>query len=328
MFRANSFSSPSRSRIVSGRLLLLVTLGLVLVLTAGCSNKYRNQLSIQWMGNQPRYYPLGETDFFPNKMQSRPLEPGTVARGPQGLDPAFYNGKAPGAGDQTSGQATPSSSMGTASGAQGAQATPAAGGAGAQATPGATATGLATGAGTPSAGGRTAVATPSAGGAQGPGAGAQQGLVATPQAPNSPAQGNQGPAAQSASGQTAQAGGGFIAEFPFDITPAVMLRGQSRYNAFCTPCHGPAGYGDGMIVQRGYTKPPSFHQDRLRQVEAGYFVNVIANGFGQMPDYSAQVMPDDRWAIAAYIRALQLSQNAKVSDLTPEQRSALGVGGQ
>jgi len=242
-----------------------------------------------------------------------------------GLDPAFYTGKEPGAGGQTSGQATPG-----AAGAAGGQATPSAtgGAAGAQATPGATATGLATGAGTPSAGGRTAVATPSASGGQGPGAGTQQGLVATPQAPNSPAQSNQGQPVQAASGQTDQAAGGFIAEFPFDITPDVMLRGQSRYNAFCTPCHGPAGYGDGMIVQRGYTKPPSFHQDRLRQAAPGYFVNVITNGFGQMPDYSAQIMPDDRWAIAAYIRALQLSQNAKVSDLTPEQRSALGVGGQ
>ena len=107
-----------------------------------------------------------------------------------------------------------------------------------------------------------------------------------------------------------------------------MLRGQQRFNAYCTPCHGLAGYGDGMIVQRGYTKPPSLHIDRLRTVAPGYFVNVIANGFGQMPDYASQVAPDDRWAIAAYIRALQLSQNAKVSDLTPEQKTALGVGGQ
>ncbi|MFN8473169.1 MAG: cytochrome c [Anaerolineae bacterium] len=268
MFRANPFSSPSRSRIVSGRLLGLVALGFLLVLTAGCSNRYENQMSLQFMGNQPKYYPLGDTDFFPNNMQSRPLEAGTVPRGPQGLDPAFTNGKVPTA-------------------------------AGAQATPSATG---AAGSATPAAGAR-ATGTPAAGGAQ---------AAATP----------------AAGGQAAQAGGGFVEEFPFEITPAVMLRGQSRFNAFCTPCHGFAGYGDGMIVQRGYAKPPSLHQDRLRQVAPGYFVNVIANGFGQMPDYASQVSPDDRWAIAAYIRALQLSQNFKASDLTPEQKTALGLGGQ
>ncbi|MFN8483489.1 MAG: cytochrome c [Anaerolineae bacterium] len=270
MFRANPFSSPLRSRIVSGRLLGLAALGLLLVLTAGCSNRYENQQSLQWMGNQPKYYPLGHTDFFQNNMQSRPLEPGTVPRGPIGLDAAFTNGK-PSAAGAASGQATPA-----ATGAAGARAT----------------------------------GTPAASGAQAPSAGA------------TPAAG------QAAAGQAAPAGGGFVEEFPFEITPAVMLRGQQRFNAYCTPCHGFAGFGDGMIVQRGYTKPPSFHIDRLRQAAPGYYVNVIANGFGQMPDYAAQVAPDDRWAIAAYIRALQLSQNAKVSDLTPEQRTALGAGGQ
>ncbi len=318
MFRANSSSLPSRSRIVSRRLLVLTALAVLLVLLAGCDNRYKNQMSIQFMGNQPKYYPLGQTDFFPDQKQSRPLEPGVVPRGPAGLDTAFLTGKQPGAAGATSGQATPG-----AAGAAGGQA---------GATP--AATGGATSAGTPSASGaRTGVATPSAAGGTGPGAGAQTGLAATPQAPNSPAQTNQGPAVPAASGQTSQAAGGFVEEFPFDITPAVMLRGQSRYNAYCTPCHGPAGYGDGMIVQRGFVagnggKPPSFHIDRLRQTPAGYFVNVMTNGFGTMPDYSGQIMPDDRWAIAAYIRALQLSQNAKVSDLTPEQRTALGAGGQ
>jgi mono/diheme cytochrome c family protein len=96
--------------------------------------------------------------------------------------------------------------------------------------------------------------------------------------------------------------------FPFAISHEIMDRGQERYDIYCAPCHDRAGTGLGMIVRRGYRQPESFHTDRLRQAAPGHFYDVITNGFGAMPDYRAQVRPEDRWAIAAYIRALQLSQ--------------------
>ena len=104
-------------------------------------------------------------------------------------------------------------------------------------------------------------------------------------------------------------------DFPAPVTKEMIERGQNRFNIYCTPCHGRVGNGDGMIVRRGYRKPPSYHIDRLRQVPNGYIFDVITNGFGAMQDYSAQVQPQDRWAIVAYIRALQLSQNAPLSDV-------------
>lgn len=105
----------------------------------------------------------------------------------------------------------------------------------------------------------------------------------------------------------------------------VLLRGEERYNIYCTPCHAWRGDGYGMIVQRGYKIPPSFHQDRLRNAPLGHFYDVISNGFGAMPDYAAQIHPEDRWAIAAYIRALQLSQDAKEADVAPEDKDKLKV---
>jgi mono/diheme cytochrome c family protein len=104
---------------------------------------------------------------------------------------------------------------------------------------------------------------------------------------------------------------------PFPVTAQVMQHGQQRFNIYCSPCHGEAGDGNGMIVQRGYKRPPSYHIDRLRRAPIGYFFDVMTNGFGAMPDYSQQVSPEDRWAIAAYIRALQLSQHATEADLPP-----------
>ena len=97
---------------------------------------------------------------------------------------------------------------------------------------------------------------------------------------------------------------------PFPVTRAVLERGRGRYNIFCAPCHARTGDGNGMIVQRGYRRPPSYHSDRLRNAPLGHFFDVMTNGFGAMPDYASQVPPSDRWAIAAYIRALQFSQNA------------------
>jgi mono/diheme cytochrome c family protein len=112
-------------------------------------------------------------------------------------------------------------------------------------------------------------------------------------------------------------------DFPFPVTEAVLARGQQRYTIFCAPCHGPDGYGDGIIVQRGFTPPPSFHEERLRLAPVGHFFDVITNGFGAMYSYGDRVPAEDRWAIIAYIRALQLSQNATLEDVPPEDRPKL-----
>jgi mono/diheme cytochrome c family protein len=100
---------------------------------------------------------------------------------------------------------------------------------------------------------------------------------------------------------------------PFAVTKEVLERGRERFNIFCAPCHSRTGDGNGMIVQRGYRRPPSYHTERLRNAPIGHFFDVITNGFGAMPDYAAQIPARDRWNIAAYIRALQLSQNAPES---------------
>lgn len=111
--------------------------------------------------------------------------------------------------------------------------------------------------------------------------------------------------------------------FPFPITRQDLERGQERYNIYCTPCHGLAGDGQGMIVQRGFSPPPSYHIDRLRKVPAGYFFDVMTNGFGKMFSYASRVSPEDRWRIAAYIRALQLSQWAPVDDVPEAAKKQL-----
>jgi mono/diheme cytochrome c family protein len=102
---------------------------------------------------------------------------------------------------------------------------------------------------------------------------------------------------------------------PFPVTLQVLAKGQERYNVYCTPCHSRVGNGAGMIVQRGYSPAGNFQGGRLRAAGLGHFFNVISNGYGSMPDYAAQITPADRWAIAAYIRALQLSQSAQRSDV-------------
>jgi mono/diheme cytochrome c family protein len=110
---------------------------------------------------------------------------------------------------------------------------------------------------------------------------------------------------------------------PFALTAEVLDRGEQRFNIYCTPCHGLSGEGDGMIVRRGYRQPPSYHIDRLRNVPLGHFYDVMTNGFGAMPDYRAQIAPRDRWAIAAYVRALQLSQHAPAAELSADERQKL-----
>jgi mono/diheme cytochrome c family protein len=110
-----------------------------------------------------------------------------------------------------------------------------------------------------------------------------------------------------------------VNEFPFPITREILDRGQERYNIYCSPCHGVIGDGRGMVVNRGFRPPPTYHQDRLRTAALGHFYDVITNGFGTMPDYAMQVPPHERWAIIAYIRALQYSQNAQMADVPPDQ---------
>ena len=110
---------------------------------------------------------------------------------------------------------------------------------------------------------------------------------------------------------------------PIPITARVLARGQERYNINCSPCHGFDGYGRGIVVQRGFPSPPSYHIARLRNAPAGHFYDVISNGYGAMYSYADRVKPADRWAITAYIRVLQRSQNATISDVPPDQRAKL-----
>jgi cytochrome c553 len=111
--------------------------------------------------------------------------------------------------------------------------------------------------------------------------------------------------------------------FPFPITHADLERGRERFNIYCTPCHDYTGSGRGMIVQRGFPSPPSYHIDRLRNAPAGHFFDVMTNGFGSMYSYASRVSPEDRWRIAAYIRALQLAQHASITDVPQSERGQL-----
>jgi len=117
--------------------------------------------------------------------------------------------------------------------------------------------------------------------------------------------------------------GKVVDTFPFPITTEIVNRGQQRYNIFCAPCHDRAGTGNGMIVQRGFKQPPSYHIPRLQESSPGYFYSVIKNGFGVMSGYAPQIPVNDRWAIVAYVKALQLSQNAKIADVPESMRDQL-----
>ena len=119
--------------------------------------------------------------------------------------------------------------------------------------------------------------------------------------------------------------GNYVTQLPMKLTSELMTRGRERYDVYCAVCHGATGAGNGMIVQRGYPPPPSYHIDRLRQAPIGHFYDVITSGYGVMYSYAARVTPGDRWAIAAYIRALQLSRNAKPTDLAPNEPLTLNL---
>lgn len=115
----------------------------------------------------------------------------------------------------------------------------------------------------------------------------------------------------------------FVATLPLSLTRPLLERGRRRFEAFCSPCHSRLGDGGGMVVQRGFKQPRSFHELRLVESPVGYFFDVITNGFGQMSSYAAQIDPADRWAIAAYVKALQLSRRVPVDRLTPAELKQL-----
>jgi mono/diheme cytochrome c family protein len=125
---------------------------------------------------------------------------------------------------------------------------------------------------------------------------------------------------------TGQGPNGLLAELPLELSVEVLERGQERYNIYCSVCHNYNGDGRGMIVQKGAVQPTSFHEQRLLDAPVGYYFNAMTNGFGRMYSYASRIPPEDRWAIAAYVKALQLSQNAFVGDI-PEGVDVAGAEG-
>ena len=120
--------------------------------------------------------------------------------------------------------------------------------------------------------------------------------------------------------------GVYVTQLPVKLTPELLIRGRERFDAMCAECHDRTGSGNGMVVQRGFPQPPSFHTDRLRNAPIGHFFDVMTKGYGVMYSYATRVEPRDRWAIAAYIRALQLSHHVEVSDLSPAEQGKLEGG--
>jgi len=132
-----------------------------------------------------------------------------------------------------------------------------------------------------------------------------------------------GEARDNAAFYTGLTSGTYVTQLPTKLTPELLQRGRERFEAICSECHDRTGSGNGMVVQRGFPQPPSFHVPRLRNAPIGHFYDVITNGYGVMYSYATRVEPEDRWAIAAYIRALQLSHDAKPSDVEPAERARL-----
>jgi mono/diheme cytochrome c family protein len=127
---------------------------------------------------------------------------------------------------------------------------------------------------------------------------------------------------------TGEIQGRLVRGFPAPVTRAQLQKGQERYNIYCSVCHGLTGVGDGMIVQRGFPRPPSFHEQRLRDAPEGHFFHVITHGYGAMYSYASRVEPDERWAIIAYLRALQLARHATLDDVPLEERPHLSSRGE
>jgi mono/diheme cytochrome c family protein len=236
------------------------------------------------MQDQPRYEVYEPSTFFKDGLASRPLVEGTVPRGYLKEDTEFHTGKIARnqAGGATSGQNARTSGDDAAQ-QEGQTSIP------------------------QTARDNTSVTTGS-------------------DTPGNTAQGN---ATSRTGGAANQAGGGAVAQgdandvetFPFPITAEIVERGEERYKIYCAMCHGATGYGDGMIVRRGFRKPPSYHTNELRTARVGHLFDVITNGWGSMPSYNAEVPARDRWAIIAYIRALQLSQQNAVVNAPAQQTS-------
>ena len=257
----------------------------------------------QNMRDGSRLRPYEPSTFFDDGQSARPLLPGTVARGELRTDEQFYTGMTggAGAGDTVSSEEQEGGTGGgTGQEGQGGQGE--------------------SGTGQDTAGG------PSSGG-QGGGSAGDPGLTDSPGA-GSEGQGDTSAEGSTGQNQSGQGGGTPVDTFPYPVTRDILDRGQVRYNTFCAPCHAITGYGDGMIVQRGFSAPPSFHTERLREAPVGYYFDVITNGFGRMYAYGSRITPADRWAIIAYIRALQLSQNATIEDVPADERQQLQGAGE
>ncbi len=129
-------------------------------------------------------------------------------------------------------------------------------------------------------------------------------------------------------GKVARDSKDFVTEIPMKVDKALLERGQQRFNIFCSPCHGIGGDGEGMVVQRGLKHPPTYHSDKMHKQPVGYFFDVMSNGFGVMPSYASRIPVNDRWAIVASVRALQLSRAATIDDVPPAERARLEAAGQ
>ena len=232
------------------------------------------------MQDQPKYIALRESTFFKDGVSARPLEKGTIPRGYLRDDTYFWTGKG---------------------------------------NPGGTGSGNNSGGNAASSG--AAAAGRNGGGGQNGNTVNERGDAVSGEAGSMSQSANPSAASQNAGGAAAGTASGAAGEtdgtvFPYPVTQAMVERGQERFNIYCSMCHGMTGYGDGMIVRRGYKRPPSYHTDELRAKPVGHYFDVITNGWGSMPSYAEQIPPQDRWAIAAYIRALQMSQRGAAATST------------
>lgn len=287
-YTRRSFRRPS----ARGYGLLLISCAL-LVVTTGCRRD---------MQDQPRYEAYEHSDFFRDGLSSRPLVEGTVPRGYLRDDTQLYTGKKVGGGVSTGAvnalQGTGGGNMSNSNTAQPSQ-------------------GAARGAGNNAGGATTTTADGMVNGSSSAGAQMSTG-------------GSSGGATNAAATAQAAAQGTYdptyADTFPFPVTQDVLNRGQERFQIFCSMCHGAEGKGDGMVVRRGYRQPPSYHTAQLRSAPVGHFFDVITNGWGSMPNYAAQIPVRDRWAIVAYIRALQFSRQGTPADLPAQQQQSSNAG--
>ncbi|HVF56179.1 MAG TPA: cytochrome c [Pyrinomonadaceae bacterium] len=243
------------------------------------------------MQDQPRYEVYEPSKSYSDGLSSRPLVEGTVARGHLREDAYFFTGQAAGGGAGMTGMSGGANGQGVSGNVQ--------------------------------PGERQSLTSGTA--VQGGGDVNRRGNAAGG-IPN-PA-GNAGASGGGASGASGGMAGGPDV-FPFPITADDLRRGRERFNAYCSMCHGMTGEGDGMIVRRGFQRPPSFHDDRLQEgtTPASHFFDVMTNGWGAMPAYNYMIPPEDRWKIIAYVRALQISRRATIEDVPPAERGKLSGGG-